>query len=109
MTKVAWAAVGAVAVLFLWGIALFFGVVGNPAIARMRGEVRSVQNADDRTEICLSRAVDDGSTYGDGELADLECWSGTPQGRVPGLGDCVALEIQGESSQLAIGPATGCQ
>lgn len=86
------------------------GCVGacNPAIARVRGEVVTVEPVDEEIEICLAGPTDAGSTYGDGTFDDPECWSGLVDNELPSVGDCVTLQIQGESSMLEVEPASDC-
>jgi len=93
----------------LIGLVVFvFLAAGNPAIARIRGEVVSVDQVDERIEVCVVNPVDAGSTYGDREFDSTECWSGDVSDGLPNLGDCVVLQTQGESSVLKVTPARAC-
>ena len=80
----------------------------NPAIARVRGEVVTVNSNGDETEICIKNASDAGSTYGDKSVADKECLSGIVSGRLPAPGDCVQLQVQGEGSELKVSGTNDC-
>lgn len=80
-------------------------------IVRRKGvvaEVRTVDGAPEEVEVCLSSTVDAGSSYGDKSPSSGECLAGIPEGSVPEPGDCIVLQIQGESSMLGITPADGC-
>lgn len=105
--KLRWALLlGAIAL----GLLAFAPIVGlgNPAIVRMRGQVRSVRRIEDETEICLDHPVDSGSSYDIGKLEDPECWRGIVEGRLPASRDCVTLQIQDEGSNLDVNEATSC-
>ncbi len=83
----------------------------DPGIARRKGvvaEVRTVDDSPGELEVCLSSTVDAGSSYGDKSPSSGECLAGIPEGSVPEPGDCIVLQIQGESSMLGIEPADGC-
>lgn len=89
-------------VLWLLGMGVYTALIGNPAIARMKGEVVSVEPVEDHTEICLAHPVDAGSTYGDRSYAELECRNGIIAGVAPEVGECVIIESQGESSVIEV-------
>jgi len=93
--------------VWLAGFAVYVGAC-NPAIARVRGQVVAVEPVDDEIEICVSGPTDAGSTYGDDTFDDPECWSGVVDDELPSVGDCVTLQVQGESSRLEVEPASGC-
>lgn len=94
--------------LLVVGLLAMFGD-GNPAISRVRGTVTSVTDGDHGSVVvCLSHAVDAGSTYGDRASQEKTCRDGVPEGAIPKSGDCVVLRSQGESPTLGIKRATGC-
>ena len=96
------------AAAWIAGFAVYIGAVGNPAIARMRGLVSSVQPRDDEVEICIANPVDAGTTYGDSEFDSLECWRGFVEDPRPAVGDCVVVQSQGHVSELIVESSTGC-
>lgn len=74
----------------LAGSAVYVGAC-NPAIARVRGQVLTIEPVDDEIEICVSGPTDADSTYGDDSFDDPECWSGVVDDVLPSVGDCVTL------------------
>jgi hypothetical protein len=100
--KAYWALILGAVVLWFVGFAAYVGLVGNPAIARMKGEVISVEPVDDETEICLSEPMDAGSTHGDREYDNPECRRGLLESRVPSVADCVILKSQGHVSEIEV-------
>jgi hypothetical protein len=104
-----WALVGVVGFVSLFGFAAYIGLVGNPAISQARGTVSSVERLDDEVELCLSKPVDAGSTYGDRNYSDVECWQGLIDTRLPDVGDCVVVRAQGHVSELEVREAAGCR
>lgn len=93
------------------GLLVLAGTGCNPSIARIRGEVVSVERTEETYTICLSNAVEAGSTYAkDRHLDDPECWWGSSvDGDLPSVGDCVRLTMQGESDELGVEAVTGCE
>ncbi len=81
----------------------------NPAIHHVRGEVVSVRPAGEETQVCLRKVTDAGSSYGNKDDQDSECLSGIIEGEPPKPGECVALRLQGESSNLRVRPSDECR
>jgi hypothetical protein len=90
------------------GLAVYLGAIGNPGIARMRGVVSSIGPHDDGVEICIADPVDAGTTYGDRQFSNPECWTGVVDEPRPADGDCVVVQSQGHVSELVIEDSQGC-
>ena len=102
-----WAWIIGTGVLVLLGMAVYAGLLGDPPIAPMKGEVVSVEPIDGRIEICLADPIDAGSTYGNRVGGEPECWSGILADPKPQAGECVIIESRGESAVIGVESAHG--
>lgn len=88
--------------------AIFALVQGDSAIARRRGEATSVKSLSDGvSEVCIKNTTDAGGNYGDRKNLPSVCWHGLLEGVSPAVGDCVILQVEGETSYLRVETAEG--
>jgi hypothetical protein len=99
--------------LLVAAVSLYAWAQSDLAIARIRGNVISVQDVhDDSIEVCVESVTDAGTNYGkhpDEAWKSPQCWAGTLDGITPVVGQCVVLQAVGESSELTVEPAVGCK
>lgn len=90
-------------------IAAYAFVQDGPSIARLRGQVSSIEPAaDGRTDVCIRDTTDAGSSGGALEPKAMVCWDGELEGDRPEVGDCVILQTQGETDYLRVERADNC-